>query len=137
MRWGAGASQRRTAGGQALRVFLSHTSDLRLHPRPRSFVAAAEDAVIRAGHAVTDMAYFTARDTAPPDSCRREVARADVYVGIIRIRFGACVPGLSDRSYTDLEFDEASDLRRPRLIFLIEEESQLLPPVDQTPDDRE
>ncbi len=44
------------------RVFLSHTADLGRHAEPGSFVAAAVEAVLRARHAVTDMAYFAARD---------------------------------------------------------------------------
>jgi hypothetical protein len=48
-----------------LRVFLSHTSDLGKPDQPGSFVAAAVAAVLRARHAVTDMAYFAARDTSP------------------------------------------------------------------------
>lgn len=68
------------------RVFLSHTSDLRRFPVGRSFVAAAADAVVKAGDAVTDMAYFTGRDVEPAQVCQAAVAAAEVFVLISTLR---------------------------------------------------
>ena len=108
-----------TRGPRPWRVFLSHTSDLCDHPPHRSFVAAAQAAVVRAGHAVSDMAYFVARDSQPAHYCLSMVAEADVYVAIIGCRYGALVPDDPRRSFTELEFDAATQLRIPRLAFLV------------------
>jgi hypothetical protein len=124
-----------------LRVFVSHTSELREHPRERSFVAAAEQALIRAGCLPLDMEYFTAREDQPAAYCREQVSKASVYVGLLGFRYGSPVRDEPSLSYTELEFGAATALGLPRLVFLLDEDEVLPLPAsclsDQTYGERQ
>jgi tetratricopeptide (TPR) repeat protein len=102
------------------RVFLSHTSELRDFPRGASYVAAAERAVSAAGHVIVDMAGFPAAGLPAAQLCAEWVRGCDVYVGMLGTRYGSPVRERPEVSYTELEFEAATEAGRPRLVFLLD-----------------
>ena len=109
--------------GASWRVFVSHTSELRDFPASRSYVAAVERAISVAGHVVVDMADFPAAGQAPAQVCAERVRGCEVYVGVLGTRYGSPVRDRPEVSYTELEFDTATDAGLDRLVFLLDTEA--------------
>ena len=102
-------------------MFLSHTSELRNFPAGgQSYVAEAERAISAAGHVIVDMADFPAADQPAAQVCAEQVRGCDVYVGVLGTRYGSPVRDKPEVSYTELEFDTATAVGLPRLVFLLD-----------------
>src|SRR6185312_6623222 len=110
--------------GARWRVFISHTSELRNFPKGKSYVAAVERAISAAGHVIVDMADFAAADQAPARVCAERVRGCDVYVGVLGTRYGSPVRDRHGVSYTELEFDIATEAGLDRLVFVLDTEAE-------------
>jgi Domain of unknown function (DUF4062)/NACHT domain len=108
-------------------VFLSHTSELGELPARQSFVDAAKQAVIDAGDGLVEMGSFGPRSSPPGSTSADMVAWADVYVGIVGLRYGSPVQERPALSHTELEYETAVRLDMERLIFLLDERSEDVP----------
>jgi WD40 repeat protein len=122
-------------GSRPLRVFVSSTGELAGYPAGQSFVDAACAGIRRMDGVPVTMADFGARQQVPPEVCREEVLGCDVYVGVIGFRYGTLVAERGDQiSYTELEYEVATEAGMPRLLFLIHEDTPIPPAI--TDEDR-
>jgi tetratricopeptide (TPR) repeat protein len=105
--------------GARWRVFISYTSELRDFPEGLSYVAAVEQAIAAAGHVTVDMADF-AGGQAPAQACAERVRGCEVYIGVLGSLYGPPVLDKPEVSYTELEFDTATEAGLDRLVFLLD-----------------
>jgi len=83
-------------------------------------VTAVERGVSAAGHVIVDMADFPAADQPPAHVCVDRVLSCEVYVGVLGTRYGSPVWDKPEVSYTELEFDTATEAGLDRLMFLLD-----------------
>jgi tetratricopeptide (TPR) repeat protein len=96
-------------------VFISSTAlDLPEHR------AAAMEACRRLGLVPDAMENWPATDEKALAVARAKVEQADIFVGIYGHRYGF-IPPEETRSITELEFDHATNKKKPRLVFLMDE----------------
>ena len=86
-------------------------------------------------HAVK-MELLGADSRTPLDVSLGLVGEADVYVGIVAHRYGSSPPGC-EKSFTELEYDEARRLDRDCLIFILSDNTKVLPATVETGDGAE
>mgnify|MGYP001300204134 FL=1 len=98
-------------------VFISSTyQDLAEHRRAIWQILEQFDVDVRG------MEQFGARTEAPLETCVAEVEQADVYVGVVGFRLGSIDPP-SGKSFTQVEYDRAVQLRKSILIYLADEDT--------------
>ncbi len=111
------------------KVFLSSTTkDL------CDYRQAAREAILSLGDYDIDyMERWPATSKSPIDVIREHMEACKVYVGIIGSYYGDSPPGF-DKSFTELEYEEASNLKIPRLLFLTSED--LILPVNDMEEEK-
>jgi len=81
----------------------------------------AIDTCREAGFDTIEMERFAADDRSALQLCKAKVEESDIYLGIYAFRYGT-IPEGEDRSITEMEYDWASALEMPRLLFLMDPE---------------
>lgn len=100
-------------------VFISHTQEMSQQPKGESYVDGAEDAINAIdGAKARHMEFFPAADLSPAEYSIHQLEAADIFLAVVGFQRGSTVPG-EERSYTELEFDAATELAKERLLFLL------------------
>jgi hypothetical protein len=99
--------------GPIKKVFLSSTGEDLHQYRDAAFTAIQRLPEIHCER----MEDWGANESQPLDLCKRKLLECDLYVGIIGHCYGS-IPPSSDRSFTEWEYDLATEYKIPRLIFM-------------------
>ncbi len=107
--------------GGIKKIFVSSTyKDLMEHRR------AVMEQLVRRDFLFRGMEHFgaTPENLPPAEKIVREVHEADVYLGIFGARYGFVDP-VSGLSMTELEFNEAEKLDKPKLLYVLHEDADV------------
>lgn len=105
--------------GRKRLVLVGYTAELAQHPSSKSFVAAADSAVRRAGYEFNQLGDWAGARKPTAPEYRERVREFDVYISLLGFRYGPRVGGDRSPSYARLQFDTAVESRRPHLVFVI------------------
>jgi hypothetical protein len=96
-----------------LKVFLSSTSkDLAEHRE-----AVAREINLMDDYHCVRMEDFGARDSQAADYCQAMVRECQLFIGILGHFHGSCPEG-SEKSYTEIEYEVAVEMKLSRLVFI-------------------
>ena len=115
-------------------------------PIPRIFVSSTRDdmepyrdairsAIDRAGCKAVGMERFGARSVSSLETCLEELKICQIYICAIGMRYGS-IENESQKSYTQLEFEEAQKRGMPILAFLVNERKVRFLPSEMDLDEK-
>lgn len=76
---------------------------------------------------IRGMERFGARKETPLETCLAEVEQSDIYIGIIGFKLGS-IEKKSSKSYTQLEYEKALELKREIFIYLYNDKDSKISP---------
>lgn len=106
---------------QSVPVFVSSTYEDLIEYRDE-----VQRVLIRLEQIVKGMEYFGSSPKKPLDVCLESVRSSKVYIGIIGMRYGS-IEEETQRSFTQLEYEEAIKNNIPILIYIIDDNHPIPP----------
>ncbi len=100
---------------QKLQIFVSSTYDDLIEERQ-----AAVEAILKTGHIPAGMELFAADDKSQMEIIKDWISGSDIYMLILGARYGS-IDKNSGKSYTELEYDFATQIKKPLFAIVMSE----------------